>query len=266
MENRRPEFALVVLASMFITLIILGFMMQGKVIEVVQILFASLQVNQDVYPLKVGVIPFQIFLLALALICMDIVNEFFGKREAIYLAFAGAGAIAFVWLLLKGLTYIPTVENQALFDEAYATIFDLSKRTLVTLCISISLGFSIIAVIFEVFRKWTHNGFAIIRLFMAHVVGIAFFVAIDAAVRHYLFGSLGPALAHAFTRYIQWFVLSILLIPTYYIFKIPFRIIIGKQHYDMVKERFVKKKVFRYEDKDFFEKRKEIQEKRISAA
>lgn len=264
MENRRPEFALVVLASLFLTLIILGFFMQGKIIEVVQVSFASLQVDQEVYPLKVGIIPFQVFLFALALICVDIVNEFFGKREAIYLAFAGAGTIAFVWLLLKGVTYIPTVENQTVFDEAYATIFDLSKRSLAALSASIFFGFSIIAIIFELFRKWTHNGFAIIRLFMAHVIGLAFFVAIDAGLREYVFGSFGAALALAITRYIQWFILSILLIPTYYFLKIPFRLIIGKHHYDTVKERFAKKKVVNKEKKkDFFAKRQQLQEKRI---
>lgn len=263
MEKRRPEFALLILCSCFLAFIILAFVMQGKIIEIANISFASLQVDQEIYPLKIAVVPFQVFLLALALICVNLVNEFFGKRETIYLALAGGGAICFVWLLLKGASYIPTVENQVTFDQAYATVFDLSKRFLLSFSTSIAVGFSFIALIFEFFRRLTRNGFAIIRLFMAHLVGLAFFVAIDAFWKIFLNGSLGEALAFAITRYIQWFFLSILLIPFYYLLKLPFRILVGKAHYEEVKERFVRKKMFGQEKKDFFESREELQANRI---
>ncbi|MBI2338941.1 MAG: VUT family protein [Deltaproteobacteria bacterium] len=249
MENRRPEFALILLCSLFLVVVVLSYILQGKVATLTEMPIAVLEVDNSRYPLHIGVIPFSVFLLALALICLDLVNEFYGQRDAFFLSLSGGIAVLFVWALLKGLTYVPTDLGQAAFDRAYAVLFNLDPR---------------FSLVFELFRQLTHSGFIIIRLFMAHLLGLAVFSAVGAALENESPLILGEALQLALTRYVQWFLVSFLLIPIFYVLMIPFRILVGRAHYATVKVRFAKKKVFRYDNQDnFFEGRSEMQEKRI---
>ncbi|MBI4412579.1 MAG: VUT family protein [Deltaproteobacteria bacterium] len=263
MENKRPELALILLCSLFLVLVVLSYILQGKTIALVEGPIAVLEVDNTGYPLNIGVLPFPVFLLALGLICLDLVNEFFGKGAAISLSIAGGLAVVFIWGLLKGLTFIPTAQNQLVFDQAFAALFNLQPRFVSSLAGSVAAGFAFTSLVFELFRRITHGGFIIIRLFMAHLLGLAFFSACGAALENEAPFILGEALSLAVTRYVQWFVFSFILIPIFYILMIPFRIIIGREHYTAVKVRFAKKKLFRHDEKNFFEARSEVQEKRI---
>lgn len=264
MENRRPEFALILLCSLFLVVVVLSYILQGKVATLTEMPIAVLEVDNSRYPLHIGVIPFSVFLLALALICLDLVNEFYGQRDAFFLSLSGGIAVLFVWALLKGLTYVPTDLGQAAFDRAYAVLFNLDPRFVFSLAGSVVVGFGFTSLVFELFRQLTHSGFIIIRLFMAHLLGLAVFSAVGAALENESPLILGEALQLALTRYVQWFLVSFLLIPIFYVLMIPFRILVGRAHYATVKVRFAKKKVFRYDNQDnFFEGRSEMQEKRI---
>lgn len=254
---------LILLCSLFLALVILSYILQGKIIAIVEGPIAVLQVDNAGYPLNIGVFPFPVFLLALALICLDLVNEFFGKGAAVFLSIAGGLAVVCVWGLLAGLTFIPTAQNQIVFDQAFSTLFNLQSRFVFSLAGSVVAGFAFTSLVFELFRRITHNGFIIIRLFMAHLLGLAFFSACGSALENEPPFIFGEALALGVTRYVQWFVLSLVLIPIFYILMIPFRIIIGREHYATVRLRFAKKKLFRHDEKNFFEARSQVQEKRI---
>ena len=263
MKNKRPELVLILLCSLFLVLILLAYTLQGKTIALIEEPMAILQVDNTSYSLNLGVIPLQIFSLACALIFLNLAGEFFGKREAIFLSLAGGLAIGFIWLLLKGFSLIPTVENQVAFYQAYTTLFNLESRSAAALAGSVVAGFACTATLFELFRRMTCNGFVIIRIFLSQLLGLAVFAAFDAVIEQGMAAPFGQVLALGGTRYGQWFLLSFLLIPVFYILFIPFRILIGREHYAAVKARFAKGKLFLHVEKNFFEARNQVQEKRI---
>lgn len=261
--NRRAEFSYVLLTAIFLTMVILAWMFK----EVTFVFFDNapviLKVNDVNFPLYIGKLPFQIVLLAFALLTLNLMNEFFGARSPFFISLASGGVLFLSWFFLNLLPWLPNIENSENINYAFRSTFSFNKRYLISLIASVIIGFGFISYFFEIFRKMTHNSFSIVRLFMTHIVGLCVFLAIFVFLNSPPETSFGSMLALFIARFIQWFFLFIIFVPFYYIVKFSFRIIIGDEHYGGVAERFKKKSLFKHEEKDFFESRKETQEKRI---
>lgn len=261
--NKRSEFILLMLSSLLLSAILLAVILQGRTIEIVDFPLITLIVDDQSFPLFLGIIPLRIFLLVGALLCLLLITELFGQRAAIFLSLSGALTLCFVWSLLLGIPFLPTPRGQMIWDAAYNTLFGIDFPVFASTASQIFLGFSVTAIVFELFRRLTHNSFLIIRLFMATLVGVACPPILEAFFDGLYQGSKGSILALLLTRYTQWFVLFVFLIPLYYILYFPLKIIAGrKQSLDMCR-RFEKKKIFQPPEKVFMESRQELQEKRI---
>lgn len=264
MLTRRAEFSYVVLAAIFLAMVILAWIFKEVTFVFLDNAPIILKVSEVNFPLYVGKLPFQIVLLALALLVLNLLNEFFGARSAFFISLASGGMLFLLWFFLNLLPWLPSVENSENINYAFRSTFSFNKRYLISMIVSLIVGFGFISYIFEIFRKMTHSSFSIIRLFMAHIIGLGVFLAIFVFLNSPPETSFGSMLALFVTRFIQWFFLFILFVPFYYIIKFSFKIIIGDEHYGGVADRFAKKSLFKHEEKDFFESRKETQEKRIS--
>ncbi len=264
MMNKRVEFILLMLSSLFLTGVLMSVILQGRNVSLTDAAIITLVVENQSFPLKIGLIPLRIFFLVWSLLCLLWIGELFGKREGIFLSLAGGMTVCFVWLLLQGIPFLPVPPEEAIWDATYNTLFGIDFPVFASTASQIAAGFTVTVLIFELCRKLTHGGFLIIRLFVASLVGIAVPPVLEAFFAGLFEESIGSMVALLLTRYLQWFFLFLLLTPVYYILLVPLKLVVGKKHREEVKERFEKKKLFGPKQPvDFFESHQEIQENRI---
>lgn len=262
--NKRAQFVLLVLSSLFLTGVLMSIILQGRNVSLTDATIITLMVENQSFPLKIGLIPLRIFFLVWSLLCLLWISELFGKREGIFLSLSGGITVCFVWLVFQGIPFLPVPQEEAIWDATYNTLFGIDFPVFASTASQVAAGFTATTIIFELFRKLTHGGFLIIRLFMASLVGVAVPPVGEAFFDGLFEGSTGSMVAVLLTRYLQWFFLFLPLIPVYYICLIPFKLVVGKKHRQEVEGRFEKKKMFGPGGPaDFFESRQQTQETRI---
>lgn len=146
----------VILASVFVTCLVLGDLIGGKLSQV-SLLGASFTVS-------VGMIPFPItFLLT------DLLNEFYGKRAARFVTWVGFGMALLAFLLIGIAVQTPFApfteapDFQGVRKAAFDNVFTGSQRILVASMAAYLLAQFVDIGVFHALKRLSHNRFLWLR-------------------------------------------------------------------------------------------------------
>ncbi len=223
----------------------------------------TLLVDNQPYSLFLGIIPLKLVFLVVSLFATFMIAEFFGGKESIAVAVSAGLVIFLTGTCLKIIPFLPGTPEDVSGDALLTTLFKFNSPDLISQALQVTLGFSFIIIIYEILRRFTHNGFMIVRLFLASFIGLIVPPLIEASFLGLLQASFGKMISLLISHALQWNLLFFMLIPFYYLLYVPFRLLVGHEQRSEMKQRFQKKKIFMHPEKNFFEKREELQEKRI---
>lgn len=154
--DRRTQL-FVVLAGTFVTCLVVGDIIGGKLFEVS--LF-----GWRVVPLSAGMIPFPVtFLLT------DLLNEFYGKRAARFVTIIGLAMVILTLTLLEVAVQIPFAgftrgaDWTGVTEGAFANVFAGSKRILIASMIAYLIGQLVDIAVFNVLKRASQNRFLWLR-------------------------------------------------------------------------------------------------------
>lgn len=251
MISRRASITLIFLSSLVALWGTLSVFVSDHSLALIDGPWITLLVDDQPYPLVFGVIPLWLVAAVFALLLIFMIAEFFGGKEALAASLATALVILLTGAGLKALPFLPGNEGE---------IFQPPLPSLLSHASQIFIGFTSMILIYELLRRFTHNGFMIVRLFLASFLGVIVPVVIEI---FFYQPSFGKMISLLMTRYVQWNLLFFMLIPLYYLLYAPLRLMVGNEQREEMKTRFQKKKIFQHTEKNFFEKRDELQEQRI---
>jgi uncharacterized integral membrane protein (TIGR00697 family) len=138
----------VFLAGLFITSLIVGDLIGGKLYE--------FQLGGLELGISVGMIPFPIvFLLT------DLINEFYGKKAARFVTLVGFGMAWFTILVLQLATMVPWPPSP--FQQAFDSIFASSQKILFSSTIAYLTAQLIDIAVFHFFKRKLHGRFLWVR-------------------------------------------------------------------------------------------------------
>lgn len=215
------------------------------------------------YPVLLGRFSMTTPLLVLALLFLNLANEFFGRGVALMLSLSGVLALPAVWGMTLGVEFFINLQEATRIQGFYDLVLDPSPIVLIALIDTVVVGYGFFSWIYDGLRKLAHGRFFYIRVILAHVFGLNFVVVCVVASNVFPQVILGKALALYAAEYTHWLVLSLLALPVYFVVKLVCRLIVGRGHYEGIKGRYAKKKIVKPVDQDYFESRQERLEKRI---
>ncbi|MDO8520223.1 MAG: hypothetical protein Q7T11_08700 [Deltaproteobacteria bacterium] len=249
MVQRRLEFGFVLLGFFFLSSLLLAWFLWGHALVFSQQPTLLLMVREERFPLYLGKIPFPVFLTAVSFFWLFAVNEFFGKASALLCALGGGIACLALWGVLSLLPWLPMVEFPS------SVIFDASP--LLFMAGGILLAGGISSVVYEGVRKLTHSRLCFFRMILASLPGFLFAAAMIS------FPHAWNEISQLVTAYAQLVALTLIFIPFFYTFRLFFVPLIGKKNFDELRAKFARKPIFKPAEKDFFEARAELLERRI---
>lgn len=152
----RRQALFVVLACSFVSALVLGDTIGGKLVDVT--LFGV------TFPISVGMIPFPItFLLT------DLINEFYGQRAARFVTLVGLGVAlgAFVMITLAAALPIAELTKAASWtgvtDVAFNLVLNSSQRIFLASMVAYVIAQFLDMAVFHLLKARTHNAFLWLR-------------------------------------------------------------------------------------------------------
>lgn len=190
--------------------------------------WGSLTHGEAQIPIVLGVIPFSNLALFLSFCFLYLSFEFYGFKSAFY----GALCIAIVLLgqfyLFYALQKFSPVGLSNNLLMATVPLSNYSQQEVHAMCTAVGIGFPAILTFAVFFKKITKNYFMFIRFSLGGSLGFAVFVGIREFVGR--FGELGPMsiFMESITPYLQYVVLSLVIVPALYILRVFLGIFRGK--------------------------------------
>ncbi|MGD0837043.1 MAG: queuosine precursor transporter [Polyangia bacterium] len=196
---QRSQRVYVFLAALFVAALIAGDFIGGKFF-----VFAG-------HSLSAGIIPFP-----LTFVLTDVVNEFYGKRGAQLLTYAGLVAAIFVWSVINLALVLPTTGESPISDLVFRSAFGTSARLYVASLCAYLVGQLLDISVFGVLRRLTGE-----RLLWLRSTGSTVFSqAIDSISVSFVFlvgaRPLGYIMSNAANNYVGKLVMAVLLTPLIY--------------------------------------------------
>jgi len=263
MNNHRALFGLLILADSFLGFLFFGWFLVQFHFRLIDFAPVVLKVEQEPFPLEIGKISYQTLFVSFAFFSLILANEFFGLKSAFALLFAGAFWMALLWGVLNTFSINPFVETSDRLNQIDSYLIDLGPDQTLGLTAAFLAAGIAMSFLYHLFRKLTHGSFSLFRLFISQVVGLPIFAAVIAIFPDLPDIRLGPALSSGVVRLVQHLSLFFILLIPFYFAKFFLGGVIGKKQRDEIRGQFMKKSLFRHEEKDFFEARQANQEQRI---
>lgn len=263
MLNHRAIAGLLILSASFLGFLFLGWFLDQFFFRLIDFAPVVLKVEQEAHPLTIGRVAYQTLFLSLAFFSLITVNEFFGLKSAFLLLVTGALWLLSLWGIFNTFSIFPFVESSDRLNQIDSYLVDLGLEQTLGLAAALVSAGIVMSLLYHLFRKLTHGSFSLFRLFLSQLIGLPVFAAVIAIFPFLPEIRIGPVLSNGLVRLVQHLSLFFLLIIPFYIAKLFLAGIIGRKHLDEVKSRFMKKSLFRHEEKNFFESREANQEQRI---
>lgn len=232
MVNRRSSIGLLLLACPYICLIILAWGFKKVDIQLLENAPIVLDFDGKNFPLNLGHVELQIILLSFALVFSNLIDELFGTLVALFANLGAALAVALCWGTLQLIPLIPGMNGAMSIESIYLTLFDFTKLHQLQMIAILAVGFNVVMLFSGMMRYLLKRGFSIIRLFVAHVLGLTIPALSVMALQYFPDLTMGPILSGAITLYVQWILLFFIFIPVYYVLFIPYVILVGTKQYE----------------------------------
>ena len=146
----------VALTSVFVTSLVVGDVIGGKLVEVT--------LWGRAFTLSVGMIPFPVtFLLT------DLLNEFYGKKAARFVTWTGFAMALFAYLLIYAAVALPfagfteAAEYTGVKKAAFDNVFAGSQRILLASMVAYLVAQFVDIGVFHALKRFTHNRFLWLR-------------------------------------------------------------------------------------------------------
>lgn len=263
MSNHRAIAGLLILSASFLGFLFLGWFLDQFFLRLIDFAPVVLRVEKEAFPLEIGKVSYQTLFLTLSFFSLILVNEFFGLKSGFLLLVTGVFWLLGLWGVFNTFSVIPFVETSDRLNQIDSYLVDLGLDQTTGLCAALLVAGLVMSLLYHLFRRLTHGSFSLFRLFISQVVGLPIFAAVVALFPDLPEIRLGPVLSNGVVRLVQHLSLFFLLIIPFYIVKLFMSGVVGQKQIDEMKGRFVKKSLFRHEEKDFFEARQANQGERI---
>ena len=139
----------VVLCTLFVACLLLGDVIGGKTIPTFELEVFGVSIGG---PISVGIIPFPVtFLLT------DVVNDFYGRKGAVFITWVGAAMAAFAWILLVSTSALPAHPSTYFTQQEYQKIFGGSAQLFVASLIAFLIGQFLDIHVFQFWKALTES-------------------------------------------------------------------------------------------------------------
>lgn len=198
MDQRQRFF--IILTALFVAALVTGDFIGGKLFVIGGFTFSA------------GIIPFP-----LTFVLTDVVNEFYGKRGARRLTYAGLGAGVFVFAVINIALALPTSPHSAVPDDVFRKVFSVSSRLYVASLTAYMVGQLLDIAVFQALRRMTGHRFLWLRANASTVLS----QAIDSLVVSFILFAGDRPLAFIVTNgafnYLGKLTIAVLLTPLIYL-------------------------------------------------
>jgi queuosine precursor transporter len=232
LENNKKNNLLLILFGIFLTNAVLAELIGIKIFSFETLLGvppANIKLIQNLtldFNLTAGVVIWPI-----VFVTTDVINEYFGKRAVKKVSYLAVGFIAFAFLVISAVNYLPPAQfwldiNQTdpsgnAFDINYAftKVYQQGMGIIIGSLIAFLVGQLLDASIFQYLRRLTRNKMVWLRATGSTLVSQFIDSFLVLGIAFYIFGdwSLNQVISVGIINYIYKFSVAILLTPVIYL-------------------------------------------------